>query len=355
MNTAAGASGRAQTTEGGPYRFALPRFCLQHGGEQDGFFLSYVIHGRLDTQRSNAILFPTWFGSNHAANSWIIGPGRALDTNRYCIVVVNAFANGQSSSPSNMPGASRGPGFPAISLLDNVRAQACLADALGIERWQLVIGRSMGAQQAFQWACYYPDRVARLFALCGSARTTGHNYAFLEGVKATLTLDPAFKGGRYTTPPVDGLTAVGVLYAGWAMSQAFYRRQLYRGEGSNSASEYIQARWSRNFLDKDANDLLNLIHTWQQADIAANDVFMGDLQKALAAIRAPAIVMPSRTDLYFPPEDSATAVEGMANASLQVLESDWGHRAGGPRSDPADIAALESAISALLHQNPQIS
>ncbi|HEY0663231.1 MAG TPA: hypothetical protein VGD18_01355, partial [Thiobacillaceae bacterium] len=78
----------------------LGRFELQCGAVLDGLHLRYEVHGSLAATKDNAVLFPTWFGGRHAANTWIIGPGRALDTTRYCVIVVDALGNGESSSPS---------------------------------------------------------------------------------------------------------------------------------------------------------------------------------------------------------------------------------------------------------------
>jgi homoserine O-acetyltransferase len=98
----------------------------------------------------------------------------------------------------------------------------------------------------------------------------------------------------------------------------------------------------------DCNDLLAAAATWQGADLSANEIYQGDYARALQSIRARAIVMPSRTDLYFPPEDSEIEVSHMPNAELRVIESIWGHRSGAPGTDPADIAAIEAAARELL-------
>ena len=97
-----------------------------------------------------------------------------------------------------------------------------------IERLHAVIGRSIGAQQAYQWACLSPDMVPRLLPFCGSARTSRFNYVFLAGQKAALTADTNWSNGEYETPPLAGLRAVGRLYASWALSYRFYDRQLIK-------------------------------------------------------------------------------------------------------------------------------
>lgn len=329
--------------------FEAGMFPLHKGGALARARLAYKTYGTLSPRRDNAILFPTWFSSNHRANEWLIGPGRPLDPERYFIVVPNLLGNGLSSSPSNTPPPHDRGRFPLVTVLDNVRLQReLLVRRFGIERLALVIGRSMGAQTAFQWAACYPDAVARLLPFCGSAKTTPHNAVFIEGVRAALTGAADFAGGEYTAPPRSALRIVGRLYAGWAMSQAFYRQGLHLKEGAASLEEYLAKRWDGNFQHCDANDLLAMLATWQATDIADNERYQGDWAAALRAIRAPAIVMPSRTDLYFPPEDSAAAVTHMPNAELRVIESIWGHRAGAAGSDPKDIAFLSTAIRELL-------
>jgi homoserine O-acetyltransferase len=314
--------------------FEVADFALHKGGRLSPARIAYTTHGTLSHKRDNAILFPTWFSSTHRNNTWLIGEGRALDPRRFFVVVPNLLGNGLSSSPSNTAAPFDGSRFPRITMLDNVRLQQrLLEERFGIERVVAVIGRSMGAQAAFQWGSYFPERLGSLLALCGSSKTTPHNQAFLEGVKAAV---PA------------GMRAVGRLYAGWAMSQAFYRQGLHLAEGFASLEDYLRAKWDRNFEHMDAEDLLAMVRTWQGFDLSDNERYNGDWPAALRAIACKAIVMPSRTDLYFPPEDSAAAVAHMPNAELRVLESVWGHRAGGPNSDPKDIAFIEEALRDLL-------
>jgi len=329
--------------------FELGDLPLQKGGVLPAARLAYKTHGTLSPARDNAVLFPTWFSSTHRNNEWLIGPGRPLDPARWFIVCVNLFGNGLSSSPSNTPPPADRMRFPLVTVLDNVLAQRrLLAERFGIRKLRLVLGRSMGAQTAFQWASWFGDELGGALALCGSARTTPHNFVFLEGVRAALTADAAWNGGEYRDPPLTGLRAVGRLYAGWAMSQGFYREGLFRSEGFASVRDYLEKRWDRNFMHADANDLLAMTATWQAFDVADNDRHRGDFAAALRAAGCRTIVMPSRTDLYFPPEDSAAAVRHMPDAELRVLESLWGHRAGSPGSDPADIAFVDRAVADLL-------
>jgi homoserine O-acetyltransferase len=309
--------------------------------------LAFATRGQLNAARDNAILFPTYFMGRHGDNLKLVAEGRALDPRRYFVIVPNLFGNGVSSSPSNQA-AQPGAEFPALTLRDNVAAHwRLLEERFGIEKLALVLGWSMGAQQAFHHAALYPERVQRLLAICGSARTSAHNFVFLEGVKAALLADPDFRDGRYEVPPRRGLAAFGKVYAGWAYSQSFFREGLYLELGHASPQALLQA-WAEDHEAWDANDLLAMLHTWQRADISDNDRYGRDIVKALSAIRARSIVMPSSTDLYFPAEDSRIEVSHMPNAELRTLDSLWGHVAGGPDRNPVDTGVVEQAIRDIL-------
>lgn len=322
-------------------------FDLQNGGHLPRARLVFRTHGRLSARRDNAILFPTWFCAHHPQLEWLIGKAMALDPSRYFIVTVNIIGNGLSSSPSNTPPPFDRSRFPLVSLLDNVRLQQrMLAELWGIERLALVIGRSMGAQIAFQWASYFPDRVERMLALAGSARTSPHNYVFLAAVKGAIGGHPDFAGGEYREQPQAALRQVQLIYDGWVLSQEYYRRGLHLKAAFDSTQAYLDRPLSGT--PRDANDVLAQIATWQNADISQNEKFNGDFRRALAAVRARSIVMPSRTDLYFPPEDSMVEVANMPEAELRIIPSVWGHRAGAPGGDPQDIAFIDRAIADLL-------
>jgi homoserine O-acetyltransferase len=329
--------------------FALGETTLQCGLTLPALDLAYQTYGRLNADRSNAILYPTSYGAHHTDIDWLIGPGRVLDPERYFIVIANQFGNGLSSSPSTLAepyGLGRNPLFRH---LDNVQAQRrLLKEALGIERLALVYGWSMGGQQALHWGALYPDDVGAICAVCTSARTSPHNKVFLEGIRAVLTADESYRGGHFTARPVRAIRAFARVYAGWAMSQAFYREELWRGAGFASLEDYLVRAWEGNFLRRDAADLISMIDTWMHSDISDNELFHGDLLKALAAITPPAIIMPSTTDLYFTVADSEAETAMMPNAEFRPIQSIWGHRAGNPVQCPEDETVLKRAVDDLL-------
>jgi homoserine O-acetyltransferase len=322
---------------------------LQSGLTYRGARLAYKTYGTLNARKSNVIVYPTSYGAQHHDTEWLIAAGKALDPTKYFIVIPNMFGNGLSSSPSNTPPPFDRGRYPHFTATDNVRVQQrFLAETFDVERVALVYGFSMGAQQAFHWGALFPERVERIAAVCGSAKTSRHNFVFLEGVKAALTADPAWQDGWFATQPLRGLRAMGRIYAGWALSQDFYREELDRTLGYSSLEDFLISGWEANFRRRDANDLLAMLWTWQHADISANELYGGDLAKALAAFSARALVMPSETDLYFRVEDNRREVALMPNAELRPIPSIWGHRAGNPTQNKDDERFLDDAVRELL-------
>jgi homoserine O-acetyltransferase len=327
--------------------FELGDFELQSGEVLKSARLAYRALGNLHEARENTVLFPTYYTGTHRDNAKLVQRGRALDPDDWFVVIPNLFGNGVSSSPSNHP-SQPGAAFPRVTLLDNVRAQQrLLSERFGVDRVALALGWSMGAQLAYHHASFFPERVSNLLVVCGSARTAPHNWVFLEGVKAALLADPAFAEGKYREPPLRGLAAFGRVYAGWAYSQAFFRNGEYRALGYDSPQALLDA-WAIEHQAWDANDLLCMLSSWQHADISANPRYQGDLTRALSAIEARSIIMPAAQDLYFHPDDSKLEVTQINGAELRVIDSSWGHIAGGPDRNPQASAQIDSAIRELL-------
>jgi homoserine O-acetyltransferase len=323
---------------------------LQRGATIRNCKLAYKTFGQLNAEKNNVIVYPTWYSGQHYDNEWLIGRGRALDPDKYFIIIPNMFGNGLSSSPSNTPEPYNAARFPLVTAFDNVVQQHRLVtERFGVSKIRLVTGWSMGGLQTFHWGALFPDMVERIAPFCGSAKCSRHNFVFLEGVKAALTADAAWNSGWYTSKPEKGLRAMARVYAGWGFSQAFYRHELdLRTLGYSSLEDFLVSFWEGFFLPKDANNLLTMLWTWQNGDISDNPLYKGDLKKALGAIKAKAFVMPGSTDLYFPPEDSENEVAHMPNATFVPIKSVWGHFAGGPGTSKEDVAYLDTKLKELL-------
>ncbi len=328
--------------------FKPGEFELQSGAVLPDAQLAYKTYGELNTGKDNVVVLPTFYTGSHMRNEGFFGAGRAVDPARHYVVSINLFGNGISSSPSNTPPPFNAASFPDITLYDNIRAQyRLLTEELGVERIALITGWSMAGCQAFQWGAQYPDFVNAILPFCASAKTSEHNIVFLEGVKAALQADANYADGNYTSPPVNGLKAFGRIYAGWAFSQTFFREQMYRLQGFDSA-EALLLDWEQDHLDWDANDLLCKLKTWQLGDISANDLYQNDFKAALNAIKAETIVIVCDNDLYFRPEDNQIEIEHIIGGELRVYESPWGHCVASPGNCPEFEDYLDQAISELL-------
>lgn len=335
-------------TAGAGEVFNAGQVALQCGATLGDVKVAYKTFGRLNADKSNVIVYPTWYSGFISDNEWLIGQGMALDPDKYFIIVPCALGNGQSTSPSNTPEPYNQARFPKVSLYDNVSLQHRLvSEHFGINKVKLVVGWSMGAQQTFQWGALYPDMVERIAPFCGSARTSPHNFVFLEGVKAALTADAAFKAGWYDQPVNIGRRSLARVYAGWGFSQPFYKEEAWRHLGYNSLEDFLVGFWEGFFLKRDPNNLLTMLSTWQNADISANHVFNGDLTKALGAIKAKATILSPKIDLYFPLEDNAWEAAQMPDAKAVVIPGVWGHFAGGGLW-PADTKFIDDELKELL-------
>lgn len=326
--------------------FELGDLTLQSGAVLPGAQLRWKTHGTLSPGRDNVVLYPTSYGAQHPDLEWLIGPDGVLDPNRWFIVIPDMFGNGLSSSPSNTPD------WPAlVTAWDNVHAQRrLLAEMWGIERLHAVYGWSMGAQQAYHWAALFPDRVARAVINCGSARTATHNRVFLKGLMAVLEAAPEHGGGgRFSAEPAAALRAFGRIYAGWALSQDFYRADLHRTAlGAPDLDSFLRTDWEERFARRPAADLYAQLCTWEAGDISRDPRYGGDLTRALNAITARLLLMPGETDLYFRVADNAAELPHLRDAVLQPISSIWGHRAGNPSINPADAAFLRDTVRAFL-------
>ena len=310
----------------------------------------YGTYGHLNAARDNAVLLPSHYMATHHGYEWLIGPGLALDTAKLFLVATELFGNGHSSSPRNTPEPYHGPRFPVTTIRDNVEiVHRLLLDSLHITHLRAIIGFSMGAQQAFQWAVSYPDFADRIVATSGTAKTYGHGIVRLEGQIAALTADPTFNNGDFTSPPKKGLEAFGMVWAGWLYSQEWWRRELWKASApaGTTLEQYMQ-RFRTNFIPgADANDLILQARTWEQHDVGKTPGFDGDVEKALRSIKVPFLYMPSETDLYFPVGDARYEQQFIPHVTFAPIPSIWGHPAGAGAS-PEDKAFLNRKIMEFL-------
>ncbi len=341
------------------HEFVLHNFRTESGVVLPEAHIVYGTYGTLNADRSNAILLPSHYMADLTGYVFLLKspacPDCALDASRLFLVTSELFGNGRSSSPSNTPAPFDGPRFPVMTIRDNVNAvHQMLTEQLRIEHLRAVVGFSMGAQQAFQWAVSYPTFMDKAVATSGTAKTYGHGIVRLEGQIAALTADPAFMNGDYKTEPAKGLEAFGMVWAGWLFSQEWWRKELWRTDSAPGTTFEQYMFGFRKAFDADANNYILQARTWESNDVGKTTLadgkatnFKGDVEKALASIKVPLLYMPSATDLYFPLEDAQYEAAFIPHGTLMPIPSLWGHPAGAGAS-PADKTFLNQKIAAFL-------
>ncbi len=331
--------------------FEIANFQLQCGATLPKAQLVYQTYGELNCDRTNVILYPTSYGAQHTDIDWLVRPDGILDPTKWFIIIINMFGNGLSSSPSNCAECGLAEQGFWFTHLDNVTAQELfLREVFGIERLALVYGWSMGAQQAYHWAALYCDRVERIAAICGTAKTTDHNRIFLESLRYALTGDPTWNGTSFDGIPDRGLRTFARIYASWAASPAFYREGLYYQFGYASLEDYLLRGWEAGYRKRDPRNLIAMIDTWLRCDLSDNPIYKSDYVLAMKTIQAKTLVMPSTSDLYFTPEDCDREAALIPNSSYIPIPSIWGHRAGNPYQNPEDAEFIRQAVWELLDQ-----
>src|SRR5271154_5201806 len=346
---------RAQMSEESAFKPESHEFIIHNFHTESGVVLPeakivYGTYGHLNTAGDNAVLLPSHYMANMHGYEWLIGPGKALDPTRQFLIATELFGNGRSSSPSNTPEPFHGPRFPVTTIRDNVEAaHQLLTTQLGVRHLQAVIGFSMGAQQAFQWAVSYPDFMDHVVATSGTAKTYGHGIVRLESEITALTTDEAFKGGDYATEPVKGIQAFSLVWTAWLFSQEWWRKELWRTEEpAGTTFDQVVEHYRTNFIPgADANNLILQMRTWERHDVGSTPGFGGDVQKALGSIKAKVLYMPSATDLYFPVADASYEAQFIPHCTLLPIPSLWGHPAGAGAS-PADLKFLNEHIAEFL-------
>jgi homoserine O-acetyltransferase len=331
------------------HEFVIRNFHTESGTTLPEARVVYSTLGTPNAARDNAVLLPSHYMANFNGYNWLIGGAeRALDPSRDFLVMTELFGNGRSSSPSNTPEPFHGPRFPVTTIRDNIEAvHRLLTDELKVTHLRAVVGFSMGAEQAFQWAVSHPTFMDAIVATSGTAKCYGHGYVRLEGQIAALTTDPAWQNGDYTAPPSKGLEAFGMVWAGWLYSQEWWRRELWRT--SMPAGTTFEQAWQsfRKRFAADANDYILQARTWQRHDVGATNGFDGDVERALRSIKARVLYMPSETDLYFPLTDARYEQAFIPRVTFTPIPSLWGHTAGAA-SNPADLKFLNEKVAAFL-------
>lgn len=334
----------------GPYEVEnIGNLDLEEGGTIRDCKLAYAQFGTLNANRDNAILVPTWYsGTNKIIEQVFIGKGRALDPDKYFILVINQIGSGLSSSPHNTPAPAGMANFPHVRIGDDVRAQQKLVtEKFGLKNLALVVGGSMGAQQTYEWAVRYPEMVKRAAPIAGTAKNTVHDFLFTETLIDAITSDPGFNKGFYSSPTDvrEGLLRHAKMWAVMGWSTHFFQENRHKVLGFSSLDDFLINFMYAYFAPMDPNDLLCMAWKWQRGDVSRHTG--GDLRTALGRIKAKTFVMPMSSDMFFPPDDCQAEWRLIPDAEFRPIKTIDGHLAlfG---ADPNAIAQLDKNLGELL-------
>jgi homoserine O-acetyltransferase len=321
--------------------FELGDFRFESGETLPGARVLYVTHGTLNAERSNAVLIPSWYGGNHHGYDFLIGSDAALDPSEYFVIVTEMFGSGGSSSPSNTDPPRTYEEFPTVTVRDNVEATYRLVtEELGLSHLRAVIGFSMGAQQAFQWAVSHPDFMDAIVPIAGTAKTYPHGIVRLESALTLIEHDPELLAGR-DTMSTAGSAAWSLHWASWRVSTEWWRQGLFADGQTPTVEAFIEEAWSGSLSRP--HDRVAQGHAWQLHDVGDSPGFGGDVERALASIQARVVYLPGATDMYFPITDAEYERQFIPNVDFRPIPSVWGHMAGaGPNED--DRAFIVRAV-----------
>lgn len=332
---------------------------LDCGRTLPSYDLIYETYGELNNDASNAVLIcHALSGDHHAAGfhdaddkkpGWwdsAIGPGKAIDTNKFFVVCLNNLGGCKGSTgPTSInpeTGKHYGPDFPIITVADWVRSQAVLADDLHVQQWAAVVGGSLGAMQAMQWAISLPERVRNMLIIAAAPKLSAQNIAFNEVARTAIKSDPNFHDGyyaEYNTLPRQGLGLARMLghityLSDEAMGEKF-GRELRNGtinygyDVEFQIESYLQYQ-SSSFVERfDANTYLLMTKALDYFDPAK--AFNDDLAATMANIQARSLVISFTSDWRFSPARSQEIVDALLSAGKNVtyaeIEAHQGHDA----------------------------
>ena len=357
-------------------RFSMRDFKTFNGKTIKEVKVGWEAYGELNAQKSNAILITHYFsGNSHAAGKYqaddaqpgywdsIIGPGKAIDTNHYYVISVDTLANLSFHDPNVITtgpasinpdtGKAYGLSFPVVTIRDFVNVQKAVLESLGIDKLHAVVGASMGAMQAMDWATAYPDRVPRMISVIGNGLTDAWTTTSLEHWATPIKLDPRWQSGNYygQEAPTEGLIASLMLITQYATHPEFINASnpdytpLEQGPlqditKSYSAVEWLRTRAKARAAVADANHLLYLVRASQ----SFVNGFDKDLNKSLRAVKAKTLFIPASNDLLLMPYHAM-----QMHKTLSELGKDSTLVALSPEAP--SLGHLDGLVNLVIHQD----
>ena len=296
----------------------LGDFGLESGQTIRDCRIGYRIFGKLNADKSNVVLFPTWFTGTTKDLVGLIGPGKRVDSSKYYVIAVDALGDGVSSSPSNsklQPHMK----FPVFSIRDMVKAEHQLVEnVLHISHLRAVIGISMGGMQAFQWMVSYPGFMDRAVPIVGTPKLTAYDLLLWEAEMHAIKADRAWNDGEYQSPPEAGMKTVADIHALALETPAYRARQTDPGH----FREFLTAKEQDTMRGFDCNNWVRQLEAMMSHDISKP--LGGDMKKTAASVKARVLVIVGLQDHMVNPQPALDFARLMQAHTLEV-NSDCGH------------------------------
>jgi homoserine O-acetyltransferase len=318
-------------------RVSIGNLKLKNGETINNCTLGYRTFGKLNDDKSNAVLFPTWFSGTTKDLADLVGPNKLIDSNRFYVIAVDALGDGVTTSPSNSADQPHMK-FPKFGIRDMVEAEhTLLTQKLSIGHLLAVIGISMGGMQTFQWMVSYPDFMDYAVPIVGSPRLTSYDLLLWTTEEHAIENDPSWDHGEYSETP-DSMKTVAGIHA-LALDSPDYWLEHTPRERFDDAMKTLETRNAASF---DANNWVRQLQAMMSLDVSRE--FGGDMQKAAAAVKAKALIVPSLQDHMVNPHP-ALDFGKLIHARMLVLDDNCGHLAPG-----CNTKRIGDAINELLVQ-----
>ena len=297
--------------------------------------ITYRVYGKISD--GEAILLPHMYSGSMDSVAELLAPGAPIDASACAVITPAMLGGGASTSPTNAHPDQRGAAFPALATADDVAAQVRLLDHLGVTRLRLVVGFSMGAQQALRLAVEYPDRVERLVLIAATARMTPYGRIVAQSLGEAITGAPSWRVGDAA---LEGRHRHARLMSVLGATHEAFLPGGIAQAGVDDHDAFIREIFEADYGSQDANNLLCQIERWHGADVSDG----GDLAAALARVTCRTDVIALAGDRLFPPEEVVEQARLLPNVEIHVVGSVWGHYAMGGFDD-ADVTAVHAVIA----------
>ncbi len=298
--------------------FTIKNFTFESGQILSELNIGFVRYGELNARRDNLLLVLPGTGNLRHSVIEHIGPGRAYDTNHYCVISTDAIGGGTSSKPADGLGAA----FPDYTIRDMVHAQVQLVQhglGLGDQPIAVLAGASMGAFQALEWIIHYPDMVQSAVLLVPDWHASNSFQLATQRMIDMIKLDPQWNNGQYTSPPTEGLRLAGKHYFSWTVTDDYIAESEFKVLEQEAAAA---ADW---FASWDAWSLLKRYQASAQHDVST--CFDGSLTNALARVKANTLVLPCTKERLLSVVGAKQLAEGLTKVAYAPVDSKKGHLA----------------------------